>query len=103
MLAEPSFNAFTKPFEDTVATISLSLVQVRDLFVAFSGKMVAVIVASSPTAIGRAVLSKEMPVTEIIYLVGLQEAKSAIIAETQINSFKDLFIGVDAYIFKYNK
>jgi hypothetical protein len=41
--------------------------------------------------------------SEIIYLVGLQEAKSAIIAETQINSFKDLFIGVDAYIFKYNK
>ena len=61
-LAEPALMALTTPSADTVATASLSLVQVTSLFVALSGVIVASRVNSSPSERDNEVLLRAIPV-----------------------------------------
>ena len=65
IFAVPALMALTMPSAETVATASLSLVQVTSLLVALSGEIVASSEAWSPTVNSNVLLEREMEATLI--------------------------------------
>jgi hypothetical protein len=66
MVADPGVTAATMPFDDTVATAELLLLQLTALFVAFSGVMVEMRVSTAPTTRLTEVLFNDTPVTATV-------------------------------------